>query len=119
VSPSGYVVAADGGNSKTELVVSTLGGNVLARATGPGTRPYQDGMDGTAAALADLARRAFDSAGLDRRTRVAAGSFYLANVDLPEDERAMHAELTRLGVADRIDVRNDTFAVLRAGATRR
>jgi N-acetylglucosamine kinase-like BadF-type ATPase len=112
------VVAVDGGNSKTDLVLATDRGDVLARIQGPGTRPHIDGLAATTRALADLARRAVAAAGLPAATPIAVGTFYLANVDLPDEEKAVLADLQRLAVAQRIEVRNDVFAVLRAGSTR-
>ena len=91
---------------------------MLARIQGAGTRPHIDGLAVTTRALADLARRAVAAAGLPTDTPIAIGSFYLANVDLPEEEAAVLAELQRLAVAQRIEVRNDVFAVLRAGSSR-
>lgn len=113
-----YVIGADGGNSKTDLVLATDLGEVLARVRGRGTKPYTDGVCVTMKSLADLARLAVDQAGLPADTRIATGAFYLANVDLPEDEEDTRVRLTRLGVADDVLVRNDTFAVLRAGTDR-
>ncbi len=63
-----YVIAADGGNSKTDLVVATTDGEVLSRVAGRGTRPYIDGLPATAAGLAELARSGLDAAGLRRTT---------------------------------------------------
>jgi N-acetylglucosamine kinase-like BadF-type ATPase len=113
-----FVIAADGGNSKTDLVLATDRGDVLARIQGPGTRPHIDGLAATTRALAELARRAVAAAGLTADTPIAVGSFYLANVDLPDEEAAVLAHLQRLAVARRIEVRNDVFAVLRAGSSR-
>jgi N-acetylglucosamine kinase-like BadF-type ATPase len=114
------VVAADGGNSKTDLVLATTDGVVLARVTGPGTRPYRDGLAATADALARLVGSAMGTAGTARVASglVAVGSFYLANVDVPDEETAMHAALAEREVAEEIEVANDTLAVLRAGCTR-
>jgi N-acetylglucosamine kinase-like BadF-type ATPase len=112
------VVAADGGNSKTDLVLATTDGGVLARVTGVGTRPNIDGLPATAAGLAELTRSAIATAGLPGDTVIAVGSYYLANVDLPEDEHAMRAALVDHGLAARIEVVNDTFAVLQAGSQR-
>lgn len=112
------VVAADGGNSKTDLLLATDRGEVLARVQGPGTRPHLDGMPATVRGLAELARCAVDRAGLPAGTPIAVGSFYLANVDLPDQEAAALAGLRQLSVADTLEVRNDVFAVLRAGSSR-
>lgn len=112
------VVAADGGNSKTDLVLATTDGSVLARVAGPGTRPCLDGLPATADSLAALAQSAAAQAGVDSGTPVVVGTFYLANVDLPDEEAAMRAALAERGVAERVEVSNDTFAVLRAGSVR-
>lgn len=112
------VVAADGGNSKTDLVLAAADGEVLARVRGAGTQPHRDGVAGTADALADLVRAAYAEAGISPGEPAEAGTFYLANVDVPDEEAAMHAALSERGVASRLEVGNDTFAVLRAGSTR-
>lgn len=110
-----WVLAADGGNSKTDLVLANIDGDVLARVRAPGTRPNTGGMPAMASDLATAARSAAAQAGA---TSIAAGAFYLANVDLPEDETAATDALRRLGVAERLLVRNDVLAILRAGTTR-
>ena len=110
-----YVVAADGGNSKTDLVLATTDGAVLARVTGAGTRPYLNGLPATAAGLAELARSGLIAAGLPPDEPVAVGAFYLANVDFADEEKAMFAALSALGVAEQLEIRNDTLAVLKAG----
>jgi N-acetylglucosamine kinase-like BadF-type ATPase len=110
-----WVVAADGGNSKTDVVLASIEGDVLARLRVGGIRPNIDGMPATASTLATAARTAAARAGA---TSIAAGAFYLANIDLPEDETAATDALRQLGVAPRVLVRNDVFAILRAGTTR-
>jgi N-acetylglucosamine kinase-like BadF-type ATPase len=115
---SRLVVAADGGNSKTDLVLATTDADVLALVTGPGTHPQVDGVSATAAELAELTRSALGVAGLPPDTELAVGSYYLANVDLVEDEQAMYAALLEQDVAERVEVGNDTFAVLEAGSRR-
>jgi N-acetylglucosamine kinase-like BadF-type ATPase len=117
-SQPSYVVAADGGNSKTDLVLATTDADVLARVAGPGIRAYRHGTSGTAAELADLTRSAVAAAALPADTALAAASYYLANVDFPDEEEAMFTALTGHRVAERLEVRNDTFAVLKAGSPR-
>jgi N-acetylglucosamine kinase-like BadF-type ATPase len=111
-----FVVAADGGNSKTDLVVASLDGAVLSRVSGAGTRPSIDGLATTVAGLAALVREGITAAGLAADARPAVGSFYLANVDFPDEEVAMFDALTTHAVADRLEIRNDTLAVLKAGS---
>jgi N-acetylglucosamine kinase-like BadF-type ATPase len=108
------VVAADGGNSKTDLVLADITGAILDRRALRGTTPQQDGMPATMQVLADAARSA--AAELDLPSRAAVGVFCLANVDLAEDEASARAHLEQLGVAAHVVVRNDTYAVLRAGS---
>lgn len=112
-----YVIAVDGGNSKTDAVLATVDGQVLAQVQARGTRPHAEGIERTAADLAELVDQSCEQAGLPR-PRIAVGAFYLANIDLPAEEQQAHAELSRLGVARQILVYNDVFAVLRAGSGR-
>jgi N-acetylglucosamine kinase-like BadF-type ATPase len=69
------------------------------------------------AVLVDLARQAALAAGLDPGAWpvAAVGSFCLAGADSPRDVRRLMAAIDALGLVDRLDVRNDTEAPLRAG----
>ncbi|WP_406443619.1 ATPase [Streptomyces sp. NBC_00631] len=110
------VVGVDGGNSKTDLVLADTEGRLLSWVRGVGTRPHAEGMATTTERLARLGRRALAEAGLPATVPVAAGAYFLANVDRRAQERLARQQLTGLGVAGRIVVCNDTLAVLRAGA---
>lgn len=112
-----YVIAADGGNSKTDLVVADVDGQVLARVAARGTRSHRDGMNATMFELAELARTGLDRAGV-AATDVEVGAFYLANIDLPDDEAEAAATLAEHRLSRQLVVRNDVFAVLKAGTTR-
>ena len=113
---TGYVVGADGGNSKTDLVLAGVDGAILARRQVRGTTPQRDGMPATMQGLTDAVRATAADAGLDPEPGPAVGVFCLANVDTAADEAEASGELARLGVgAAHVVVRNDTFAVLRAG----
>jgi N-acetylglucosamine kinase-like BadF-type ATPase len=109
------VAGVDGGNSKTDLVLADTEGRLLAWVRGEGTRPHREGMTVTAERLAGLMRRALAEAGRPDAP-VTVGAYFLANVDVPEAEHAALRELSGLGVAERVVVRNDTLAILRAGA---
>ncbi|MEU6141699.1 BadF/BadG/BcrA/BcrD ATPase family protein [Streptomyces sp. NPDC047081] len=110
------VVGVDGGNSKTDLILADTDGRLLSWVRGAGTRPHTEGMEATTERLARLARHALAEAGLPGTTRVPVGAYFLANVDRRAQERLALRQLTQLGVTGRTVVRNDTFAVLRAGA---
>jgi N-acetylglucosamine kinase-like BadF-type ATPase len=109
------VAGVDGGNSKTDLVLADTEGRLLSWVRGPGTRPHREGMPLTAERLAALMRRALTEAGRPAAP-VAVGAYFLANVDVPEAEQAALRRLSWLNVAARVIVRNDTLAILRAGA---
>ncbi|MFF4119929.1 N-acetylglucosamine kinase [Streptomyces sp. NPDC001714] len=110
------VVGVDGGNSKTDLVLADTEGRLLSWVRGAGTRPHTEGMETTTERLARLGRHALTQAGLPATTSISVGAYFLANVDRRAQERLALRQLTALGVADQVLVRNDTLAVLRAGA---
>ncbi|MET3804516.1 N-acetylglucosamine kinase-like BadF-type ATPase [Nakamurella sp. UYEF19] len=109
------VLALDGGNSKTDVALVTAAGRILARARGGGFRPNQ----GKAAALAvigGLARSVLDEVGLERATLLSA---CLANSDLPREDEEYGGWLFGQGLAERVEVTNDVFALLRSGTRAR
>jgi N-acetylglucosamine kinase-like BadF-type ATPase len=114
------IVAIDGGNSKTDVAVLTPGGEVLSTVRGGGFRPVADGVETAVSNVADAVTRALESAGLTASWPVADHvSAYLANVDLPEEEEEFHRIITACNWGRNVQVGNDTFALLRAGATER
>ena len=113
---SDYVIGIDGGNSKTDVVLATTDGDVLARVRGSGTRAYFEGMTTTVDNVTDLILRAKAEAGLDAGTEIAVATYFLANLDTPTDEAAFAAQIAGKGNARAEVVHNDTFAILHAGA---
>jgi N-acetylglucosamine kinase-like BadF-type ATPase len=113
-----YVIGVDGGNSKTDVVVASTDGELLARTRGPGVdSPLADlaRWRGTLTGLVDDARR---RANVGIETRAAAAAYFLANVDLPAEQDLARKELTAATPATEVAVHNDALAVLRAGGTR-
>ncbi|CAL9464873.1 kinase [Streptomyces griseomycini] len=108
------VLAVDAGNSKTDVAVVGPDGHVLATARGAGFRPPAEGLDTAMAALSATVARALADA---RTPAVAHVSACLANADLPVEEQQLTAALEARGWGTTVEVRNDTFAVLRAGVT--
>ncbi|MGW0188722.1 N-acetylglucosamine kinase [Streptomyces sp. NPDC003362] len=108
------VLAVDAGNSKTDVAVVAADGTVLATARGEGFRPPAVGVDTAVTALAHTVARALDAAGVGSVAHVSA---CLANADLPVEEETLTAALDARGWGASVEVRNDTFAVLRAGVT--
>lgn len=115
-------MAVDGGASKTDAVVVGAGGAVLGRARGPASNHQMVGLETAVENLGSTVRDALATAGVPApgpgRPACPLGVYCLAGLDLPvDDERVVPAVQAR-GWTERAVLRNDTFAVLRAGATR-
>lgn len=110
--PAGLVLAIDAGNSKTDVAVVSADGAVVGTARGGGFRPPAVGVEAAVDAVADAVRRAFAEAGV---ASVAHVSACLANADLPVEEEQLAAALHARAWGASVEVRNDTFAILRAG----
>ncbi|MBT3153489.1 ATPase [Streptomyces sp. CHD11] len=108
------VLAIDAGNSKTDVAVIGADGTVLATARGEGFRPPAVGLDTAMGTLAGTVDRALTGAGTPAVSHVSA---CLANADLPVEEEQLTAALAACGWGATVEVRNDTFAILRAGVT--
>lgn len=112
------LIAVDGGGSKIDAVAIGRDGGVLGSARilpheGNGLRA--DNLDGVEEVVEVLCRQA----GLDPGRRLARlGVFCLAGADLPADDRRILRWLERRSWTDELLLRNDTFAVLRAGTDR-
>ncbi|MFE9026073.1 N-acetylglucosamine kinase [Streptomyces iakyrus] len=108
------VLAIDAGNSKTDVAIVTADGEVLATARGGGFRPPAVGVDRAMDDLGETVTRALTTAGLTSVTHVSA---CLANADFPVEEEQLAAALHARAWGATATVRNDTFAILRAGVT--
>jgi N-acetylglucosamine kinase-like BadF-type ATPase len=108
------VLAIDAGNSKTDVAVVADDGTVLATARGSGFRPPVVGVENAVDALAEAVDRAFAAAGVSGVDQVSA---CLANADFPVEEEQLAAALHARAWGSAVQVRNDTFAILRAGIT--
>ena len=114
------ILAIDGGNSKVDVALVRADGAVLGAARGGGT-PFSPGSEARSVdALCDAVMRACREAGVEpaRRPRARVGVLCVCGADLPVDDRRILRALAPLGLADDLLLRNDTFAVLRAGTDR-
>jgi N-acetylglucosamine kinase-like BadF-type ATPase len=110
------VLAIDGGNSKTEVLLTTTRGEVLTSVRGPGSSPHHLGVDGAVDLLDELVQKAAAQADLgDRSPVVDRAEVYLAGVDFPNEKEEVTAAVVRRGWAREVVVDNDSFALLRAG----
>ncbi|WP_309235707.1 BadF/BadG/BcrA/BcrD ATPase family protein [Streptomyces sp. TRM64462] len=131
-SGDGLVLAIDAGNSKTDvLVVSADDGTVLGAARGGGFQPQAVGVEAAVDVLARAVDEALAQAGAAGAPSAAPSvtpsvtpavapsvahvSACLANADLPVEEEALARALHARAWGASTVVRNDTFAVLRAG----
>jgi N-acetylglucosamine kinase-like BadF-type ATPase len=112
------VLAIDGGNSKTDVVLVDQDGSVLATARGGGSSPQNSSIEHMLAQLSSLVEQVCTDAGV----RLGGGpvalqlAAYLAGADLPVEEEQLKVALTGTGWAKQTIVSNDTFALLRAGS---
>lgn len=106
------LLALDGGNSKTDVLLVAEDGTVITRARAGAFVPHIVGAPAAVASLADAVAEVLASSPGGRASLVAG---YLANADLPEDEKAIAEAIAAHGWADHIVVGNDTFAMLRTG----
>jgi N-acetylglucosamine kinase-like BadF-type ATPase len=108
------VLAVDAGNSKTDVAVLAADGTVLATARGGGFRPPVTGVRAAVDNVAEAVTEAFAAAGVSGADHVSA---CLANADFPVEEEQLAAALHARAWGAGVEVRNDTFAILRAGVT--
>jgi N-acetylglucosamine kinase-like BadF-type ATPase len=107
------VLALDGGNSKTDLLLVDADGRILGAARTLGFQPLNGGSEYAITALADSVKEVLREGGQVAASHLSA---CLANVDSPEHGVEV-TELIRVqGWADTVSVANDSMAVLHAGS---
>ena len=114
------ILAVDGGASKIDVALVGANGSVLAAVRQRAPANFNFGHEPPLEALDAAIRRAGAEAGLGHDSGLVAqvGIFCLAGDDLPIDDRRI-ARLVRGGRwVDTVLLRNDTFAILRAGTDR-
>jgi N-acetylglucosamine kinase-like BadF-type ATPase len=114
------VLAVDGGGSKTDVALVTATGDVLGAARGPSCSHEIVGLGGVVGALRPTVEAALRDAGIaaDGRPVAGVGAFALSGADMPSDDRRLAHVLAGAGWTCSELVRNDTYAVLRAGTDR-
>jgi N-acetylglucosamine kinase-like BadF-type ATPase len=110
------ILAADGGNSKTELLLIGRDGRRLAFVRGGSISHQAVGLDAGIARLRRMVDAANAEAGLRGSSPAALGLFCLAGADLRSDVNRLTAALRQERIADEVVVLNDTRAALRAGS---
>jgi N-acetylglucosamine kinase-like BadF-type ATPase len=115
------VLAVDGGNSKTDVLLADADGAVRARVRGPSCSPHVLGVQAAFDVLDRLVADAVAAAGTmaadDGRVAEAA-VLYLAGADYPDEIARLRSFAVARGWAGLTRVDNDTLALLRAGTDR-
>jgi N-acetylglucosamine kinase-like BadF-type ATPase len=108
------IVAVDGGNSKTDVLLVRADGTVLSSVRGAGSSPHQLGLEPAIQVVDGLIDRAWLAAGLPARngSKAAVAAVFMAGADLPAEEVALADAVTAQGWAEQNHVANDVFAVL-------
>lgn len=111
--PVKTLLAVDGGASKVDVVLVAADGRLLRAVRRPGRFNFGLGSNGSMAGL--------EAAIADARASSSPtlGVFCLAGADIPIDDRRIAAEVDAHHWSRRSVIRNDTFAVLRAGTDRK
>lgn len=107
------VIGVDGGNTKTDVVVATRDGELVAYLRGGGSNSH--GPGGSAGCV-DVVGSILDRIPFERPATY--GAFFLCGADVPADFAELSAEIDARGWVRRATVDNDTFALLRAGSDR-
>jgi N-acetylglucosamine kinase-like BadF-type ATPase len=108
------VLAVDGGNSKTDLALVSRSGALLALVKGPTISHQQVPIETAMKRLRAFVDQACSEGAL--RGPIEIGSFCLAGADFPRDVRLLRDAIGAAQVTNRVEVRNDAFAALRAGS---
>src|SRR2546428_5898468 len=117
---SRLILAVDGGDSKADVAIADAHGKLIGAARHADSAHFGLGHNGSLENLERAIRAACADAGLEagRKPIAAIAVYCVAGADIPIDDRRIAAELGGRGWATRTMVRNDTFAMLRAGTDR-
>jgi N-acetylglucosamine kinase-like BadF-type ATPase len=119
VSRRPAILAVDGGGSKIDAALLRADGTVLGASRIATSDFDENGGPEHMGQVLEAVSLAGRDAGIDLEPPVAdLGVYCLAGADLPADDRKMLRWLDRTGLTGESVVRNDTFAVLRAGTDR-
>jgi N-acetylglucosamine kinase-like BadF-type ATPase len=114
VTDAGYVVAVDGGGSKTDVVLAATDGTVVGRVSGPGSSQHALGAAAATTVIDGLVSGLLEQHGVPA-TAVVTAHCYLSAVDLPHEVEDLAARLEQCTWARALVVDNDVFALLRTG----
>jgi N-acetylglucosamine kinase-like BadF-type ATPase len=121
-APPRFLLAVEGGGSKTQALITDLDGRNLGRGFGPGSNLHGAGLEGAGKAVAMAIDGALMNAtgrlregGGWRDAGIAAACFGLAGIDGPEDAARLSSWLREQAISERFVVVNDSELVVAAG----
>jgi len=107
-----YLLGVDAGATKTHCLVADENGRILGFGSG-GTGNYEvSGLDSAMKEIDRSITEAFSMAGIEKAD---AGCFCLAGADFPEDFTMLEEAVKNLKRVDRVIIKNDSLAALKAG----
>ena len=107
-----YLLGVDAGATKTHCLVADENGKILGFGSG-GTGNYEVfGLDSAMKEIDHSITEAFNMAGIERAD---IGCFCLAGADFPEDFTMLEEAVKNLKRVDRVIIKNDSLAALKAG----
>lgn len=107
-----YLLGIDAGASKTHCLVANEKGEILGFGSG-GTGNYEVfGLESAMKEIDNAILGAISPIGIDK---VDVGCFCLAGADFPEDFEMLEGAVKRLNKVDRVIIKNDSLAALKAG----
>lgn len=118
-----YVLAVDGGNTKTIALVATVDGTIVGAGIGGcadiyNSEPHDGSLDAASAALATVERTV--AAALEAAhvapPEIAATVLNMAGGDWPEDIAFWQEAVTERGLGQKVLAQNDALGVLNIGA---
>jgi N-acetylglucosamine kinase-like BadF-type ATPase len=115
------ILAVDGGASKSDIALLDAEGNLVSASRRAGSYHFGLGHNNGALEALESAIRTASLNGRidpDRKPIAAVGVYCMAGADIAIDDRRITAEIESGRWATKTIVRNDTFAVLRAGTDR-
>ena len=119
-----YVLAVDGGNTKTIALVASLDGTILGAGRGgcgdiynaPAGTEWPDSASAAVANIEYTVTSALDAAGIQASDLVSS-VFNMAGADWPEDIAYLQVAMEERGYGCTISVQNDAMGVLHAGSS--
>ncbi len=109
-----FVLAVDGGGTKTEGVLADLQGTPVARCIRGPSNYQATGADQALSVWTDVLSGLLGEAGAEVSSLAAAG-FGLSGWDRPRDEENIRTLVERLALPCPVWMDNDTYLILRAG----